>query len=189
MTTPFASQRCTECGAGYRPGAKRCWLCGAKLPEEPIEALVLPEAAADANTATFSLSSLFLVVTLVAVGAGIAAAAPGLGVLFVIVATPALVRTIVVASRQKARGVVTTPTQKVVAFLASVGMVLLVILSIGVALFTACLTACASFAMLQNPTEQAIRTAIVVGGLVGLAVATSVLWLVWRGLTKGRSAK
>ena len=179
------SPRCPECGAASPCRSDRCWLCGAALPVEAGSPGTTATTAAEAVAKTFSLSSLFLVMTLVAVGAGVFAAAPGLGILFVILATPALVRTMVVTSRQKTSGIATTPSQKIAAFLGSVGVVLLVILSIGVALFTACWTACAGGAVMSAAGQQATIAGAVAGGIVGLALSGWVLRLIWR---KGRKA-
>lgn len=181
--TPLPSPRhCPECGATDRLAAERCWMCGARL-REPAGQAQSPFAA-EATSATFSLSSLFLVMTLVAVGAGVFAAAPGLGVLFLIVATPALVRTMVITSRQKSHGVATTPAEKFVAFLGSTGVVLLIFLSIGAALFTACWTACAGGAALSAAGEGATITGAIAGGVAGLALSGWVLWRIWHRQNK-----
>lgn len=174
--------RCRECGAECHFDAARCWLCGASNPgaAHPSESI-----SAGASTATtFSLTSLFMVMTLVAVGAGVFAAAPGLGIIFAILATPALIRTVVITAKQKSRGVAATPGQKVVRFLGSVGVVLLVLISIGVALLTACLTACAGYA-LGGKNGLGIGTAI--GGAAGLALIGWLLWLIWRWQRKAYS--
>lgn len=180
MTAP-ASQtpRCPECGAEHHAGARRCWLCGAELAGEPSAAPASTSADTEATAATFSLSSLFLVMTLVAVCAGVFAAAPGLGIIFAVLATPALVRTIFITAKQKSRGTAVTPGQKIVRFLGSIGVVLLVFLSIGVALLTACLTACAGYELDPNKGTF-IFPSMVIGGVVGLPLAGWLLWLIWR---------
>ena len=119
-----------------------------------------------------------------AVGAGVFAAAPGLGVLFAIVATPALVRTMVITSQQKSRGMATTPGEKLVAFLGSTGVVLLVILSIGLALFTACWTACGGAALVSVAGYQAMWVGGTVGGAVGLFLSGRALWRIWHPRTR-----
>ncbi|HET6880404.1 MAG TPA: hypothetical protein VFI31_09630 [Pirellulales bacterium] len=181
-----APARCPECGAAVRMGGDRCWLCGAKLPHAAAEQPTPPAAgreiveatlAQQETAATFSLTSLFMVTTLVAVGAGVFAAAPGLGIAFAIVATPALIRTIVVTSKRKAQGVVQTPGKKIAAFLASIGIMLLVVVSIGIALLTACLTACAGLAV---GGDKGIVPGMYVGGAAGLVLTGCLMWLIWR---------
>jgi hypothetical protein len=177
------SPRCPECGAASPFRSDRCWLCGAPLGDGGGQGSTPPQLI-EATSKTFSLTSLFLVMTLVAVGAGVFAAAPGLGILFAIVATPALIRTVVISAKQKSRGRAASPGQKVAAFLGSIGVVLLVLLSIGVALLTACLTACAGF--LLDPKDGRLMTVgIVVGGVAGLGLAGWLLWLIWRWQRKG----
>jgi len=184
--TPPSTPHCPECGAAHRLGAKSCWLCGAKFPVSgpdqgvPTSPFAASQASStEATAATFSLSSLFLVMTLAAVAAGVFAAAPGLGVLFLLVATPALVRTMIATSRQKARGIPSAPGEKVVAFLGSIGVVLLLILSVGVALFTACWTACAGGAVLSSAGEGPMIAGGVAGAVVGLALSGWVLRRIW----------
>lgn len=147
MSTSAA--RCPSCGAALRPTADRCWLCGAGVTQanQPVTELEHPEVidavlVSQETAATFSLTSLFLVMTLAAVAAGVIAAAPGLGVLFVVIALPALARTIVVTSKRKVRGEQSNVPQRVAVFFESTGLVLLVLIvataSLAFALFIAC---------------------------------------------------
>jgi hypothetical protein len=112
---------------------------------EIIDAVLVAKETA----ATFSLSSVFLVMTLAAVAAGVLAAAPGLGILFLVIATPALARTMVVSSQRKRLGVAMTPGAKILHFLHSTALTLVILASIVicvtaalvVALFVACANA------------------------------------------------
>ncbi|HUY34979.1 MAG TPA: hypothetical protein VMV69_19685 [Pirellulales bacterium] len=100
---------CPECGADYPSIGQRCWLCGAAPPDgaalpdraAPTAGNAPENSIASSTRHTFSLISLFLVMTLVAVCLGVFAAAPGLGIVLAIVATPALVRTMIVSSRRR----------------------------------------------------------------------------------------
>src|SRR5882762_9614937 len=90
------SANCPECGAALEPGAKKCWLCALKAgatvqgardatatPGErfsPLNPYASPAPPSDHLNRTFSLSTMFLWTTLVAVVMGIATFAPGLAV-------------------------------------------------------------------------------------------------------------
>src|SRR6187402_3410953 len=103
-----AAARCPECGADVRPLDEKCWLCQRPLSAkdvitaeliQPAAPPIVPEwvaARSTANPAQFSLETLMLVITLVAVCLGMIAATPGLGVLVSVVAAPALIRTLIV---------------------------------------------------------------------------------------------
>src|SRR4051812_25089350 len=93
---------CPECGAVNPVGVSQCFLCGRK-PDRRGAAIELPATftASDIVTAqpsargmsTYSLSSLFLIVTLAAVCFGFIARAPGLAIPIVLLITPALLST------------------------------------------------------------------------------------------------
>src|SRR5262245_58847993 len=102
-SAPSPAARCPECGAELAAGQTQCWLCrgtpGGEAKSEPAR---LPRSAAAENaSAQFSLSSLMLVMTLIAVCLGLLKVSPGYGILLIIVATPALVRTMVATTRRK----------------------------------------------------------------------------------------
>ncbi|HWB11373.1 MAG TPA: hypothetical protein VG826_19240 [Pirellulales bacterium] len=199
MTTPSPLPRCPECGAAYRLGGGRCWLCGGRLPQhegqgalprpapasrygEIIEAALVSQETA----ATFSLSSLFLVMTLAAVSAGAFAAAPGLGIFFVVIAAPALIRTIVIGSRRKRLGVATSRGEKIFNFLQSIGVMILIlvciVVALGVALFAACTGALAGGVVSESigkSTDAAMIGGAAAGGLIALVGIGTVLWAIW----------
>ncbi|HVA47835.1 MAG TPA: hypothetical protein VNH11_15815 [Pirellulales bacterium] len=111
-----------------------------------------------------------MVMTLAAVAAASFSVAPGVGIAFVIIATPAFVRTIVITSRQKALGITTTPGQKVLTFCGSVGLVTLLLLSIPVALSMARdMFGKHASAASRGPSE-----------LTCLGALGWVMWMVWR---------
>ena len=171
----MTARRCPECSAHLTVAAERCWLCGADLSAEGKTASP-PGAGTDIQTAsTFNLSTLFLVMTLAAVAAGAFAAAPGLGIFFLVVATPALVRTMVITTRQKASGVASTPLEKVVGFLGSVGVVLALLVAIQIALFIACWAGLATGAAFNLFGELPAIIGGVIGGLVTLVALGRVI--------------
>ena len=122
--------------------------------------------------ATFSLSSVFLVMTLAAVAAGVLAAAPGLGVLFLFIATPALIRTMEVSFLRKLQGTPMTPRAKVLEFLLSIAIVVLILVCTYIALFVAC-------------TGMATRAGGVVFFALILVGIGSSLWNFWNNI-RGR---
>lgn len=124
--------RCSQCGTENPRGQAMCWLCGA----------VLVSAADDENyyaspaggeLPSYGLSTLLMVVTLIALILGVAAVAPGWAILLAVLAVPALVRT-ATASRGRA----TSAGEKVGLFLVSLGAAF-------TTLVTAVVTACAAF--------------------------------------------
>ncbi|HVX09657.1 MAG TPA: hypothetical protein VHC22_00510 [Pirellulales bacterium] len=156
-------------------------------PVEVVEATLVTRETA----ATFSLSSLFLVITLAAVTAGAFAAAPGLGIVFAVVATPALIRAIVVTSRRKTRGVASTRGQKVVTFLGSVGMVLLILSTVAISLTIALFLACTGgligmVASNFSGGDKSFMVGAAVGGTIGLAGTFGMVWAILKHL-KGRA--
>jgi hypothetical protein len=134
----------------------------------------LPPAAIDHAPATFSLSSLFLVVTLCAVTFGLFGVAPGLGILFAIVVAPATLRTAVAARRVKARGRRMDVVQKIETFVGS----LFVVITIGAAACVAFVATCFPIGMITFASDNGIGggllLAFIIGGAVGLGV---LFWL------------
>jgi 4-amino-4-deoxy-L-arabinose transferase-like glycosyltransferase len=104
---PIDLATCRECRAANATTARRCWLCHADLtkpPPPPATHLPPPLPVADVGPWTFSLSTLFLLVTLLALGMGIFALAPGLGVLYAVLVAPPLFATSIVGVRRRRRG-------------------------------------------------------------------------------------
>src|SRR5262245_31022907 len=175
MSSP-ASPRCPECGAPLSGPQARCWLCHGKPSDASAEnPYAPPRPLAGENTAVqFSLASLFLLITLVAVCLGVFMIAPGLGILLVLVATPALIRTTVAVSYQKQAGAPLAPLDKVWVFFVS----FFIMIAVGVAAFVAFQVVCWTGALLtqfNNPIPN-----VIVGVIVGLMAAIPLaIWILW----------
>jgi hypothetical protein len=120
---------CRKCHTACPPDDGKCWMCGAAMV-----------TAKRYSPTTYSLTSAFLVTTLIAIGCGIAVSAPGLAILMAIVATPALIRTVVLVERRKERGIATN--EKIAMFFGYVGVALLAGFAGIVAFFGFCFVAC-----------------------------------------------
>jgi hypothetical protein len=177
--TDDLAPRCPECGAALDSREGRCWLCRREVSGPEVNPYASPPAAAlaAASPAQFSLVTLLLVITLVAVCLGVTMAAPGLGVLLMVLAAPALVRTMVAGVRQKQVGARMTTAEKMAAFCVS----LLVMVMIGVAAVAAfeiaCWGSCALAASVWGEGEPALMTGLVAGGVAGVAAIGWLLWL------------
>ena len=145
---------CPRCGADVEPGRMTCWLCSAPLGvaaragEGASPAAAIPRTAFVPPDHTYSLQSLLLIITLVAVSLGIAVQVPGLGIPLAVLAAPALIRTMVIRGRRRVKGQPMTAGDKVLAFLgslavvaviatASIGAFVAICFSIGLAAFSA----------------------------------------------------
>ena len=146
---------CPSCGANVRAETTRCWLCFWPLPPikkgpslTPAEIHLVPTAAHEtdsirrgpprAATRQFSLATILLTITLIAVCLGVYHHWPGLGVLVAAMATPALIGTIALGAGRRQRGLPMTTTDKIVAFFAMFGVLFLVLISAVAALLVAC---------------------------------------------------
>lgn len=122
--------KCPACALENRADKPYCWGCGAELP--PAEAMETPPGAA----LSFSLNSLMLVVTLIACCLGLGAVAPGWAAFVGILAVPAFVRTLGFTSLRRRHNQPATPTEKVVNFVVSLGLMLGIILVTSIVVFT-----------------------------------------------------
>jgi hypothetical protein len=137
---------------------------GATSPWTAPTSALGPEPAhlAAASKFTFTLSSLMLVIALIAVGMGLLYEAPGLGILFAIVAIPALARTFVEVGRAKAVGRSLSTADKLSFFGISVALITVI-----------CVSALIAFVITCLPTAAASASAAGMAGvLVGLIVGT-----------------
>lgn len=183
---------CPECGAAARPADVNCWLCHRPLvvTAELVEAgppfAGRPAPPKWVNPAQFSLETLMLVITLIAVCLGMIMALPGLGVLVAIVAAPALVRTLVAGYQERSAGTPLTLGEKLLTFLASTGVSLAVIATGWTAFAAACYGSCLVAWGLESAGagppafgrsgELVLYAMLGVSALIGLGTAG---WLFW----------
>jgi hypothetical protein len=100
------AEPCPECGARPRPGDNRCWFCESKrLPLAGFEPVTGKDAADPLGASypprsglQFSLGTMLLVTTLVAICLAIMMAAPLLGIALSVIAVGGLLRTAIVGS-------------------------------------------------------------------------------------------
>src|SRR5437870_10255314 len=98
---------CPECGALRASAQARCWLCERK-GSAGIGAVVNPYASprpiGENSPLQFSIASLLLVTTLVAVCLGVFLQSPGLGIFLSVMTLPAVIRTIIDVAQRKRGG-------------------------------------------------------------------------------------
>jgi multisubunit Na+/H+ antiporter MnhB subunit len=200
---PQKNPYCSECGAANFFGATKCHLCGREFtkaeraalpppgplawsrpPRQPPESLRKSSdqpATIQSTTRgqnTYSLSTLFLIITVVCVFCGLIASAPGLGVPLAVLITPALIRTLVVTRIQRSQGMQATVESKISAFFSSLGVVILVLFAAAAAFFAAC--SAVGLGLLSSPAFSA-------GGLVLALIAGTIMALVVGGWILGRT--
>lgn len=137
-TAATNEERCPECGAIVQGQADKCWLCGNSV--YPVAELVGPGGSpfAHRTVTQFSLSTLLLGVTLVAVLFGVFRLAPGLGIVLAFFAVPPFVATCVFTMHRKARGQPLSGWAKVGFFGSTFGIVIVIaVCLVGVAVVAA----------------------------------------------------
>lgn len=193
MTPDPAAPHCPECGAAARKADVKCWLCHrplvvtAELVEAGSPFVDRPGPPKWVNPAQFSLETLMLVITLIAVCLGVIMAAPGWGVVLAIVAAPALVRTLVAGYQDRKAGTPMTLGEKLLTFLASTGVTLAVLVTGGTAFAAACagslFVACGLESTGAGPSVLRGRTGeLVLYGLLGISALIGLGtagWLFW----------
>lgn len=128
--------RCPTCGAMNQTSANpsnvlKCWLCthsftrdGTKVADN---AVAEPRNPLEKQGVTFGLTTLMLIVTMAAIGFGIFRSAPGLGILFFVLLTPALVRAQIITMRQRELGVAQSVIEVFATFVVSLGVTMFVL--------------------------------------------------------------
>lgn len=166
---------CPHCGAELAVGESRCWLC-LDARGDDREAAAAPR---DPQRWTFGLSSLMLFVTLVAVTLGIAGLSPGLGVVFGVLVTPALIRTAVAARRARTAGDGMNVYEKAWAFLGSLGVVFCTSLAAGAAFFATCWVGAIGADAANSDLDAVIWTGIIGGVIAGMVVLVLMIRRLW----------
>jgi hypothetical protein len=162
------SVRCPECGAPLNAAQARCWLCQRKADDgQQQNPYAPPRPLTEHSASQFSLASLFLIMTLVAVCLGVFLLSPGLGVLLVFVMTPALIRTVMAASYQKQAGTALSAADKIGVFLMSV----FIMGAIGVAACVAFMATCLLGVAVTEGGGASLEATLLVGLISGLVGA------------------
>lgn len=157
---------CPHCQAVVPPDANRCWLCGESLDGSSL-APARSSGAPSHRGASFSLSTMLLVTTLIAICCGLLAAAPGLGVIVCVLLAPVLVRTAKVVRRREEAGVRVSSSEKI--GLAATSFVVAMVLAtvVGFAAFC-CFCAVCAFAFGADGNEPGLLLLALGVGVVGL---------------------
>jgi len=174
MSEPVSAYElsCPYCGARNARGEASCWLCKQPLSAEAAANAPILAEMVDARP-QFALSSLLLVITLVCIAAGLAAAAPGLIIPLVIIVIPALIRSF---AASRAAGGQLSVGGRIANFLVSLGIVVAIWTAGLVALFAAFVLIC--FGALSSQGGRESEQALILFAVVGLVGAVgTMIWL------------
>jgi hypothetical protein len=175
------SKTCPDCGAPLEGTATQCWLCRAQPHDSTHD--INPYASPQPLTGLavknqFSLATLFLIMTLVAVAMGALMIAPGLGTFFIVLAVPALVRTVIVGRRRQELGEKPTIGSKILDFIASAAIIWVISVAATIAFGVVCTTAgLVSFGLFNFQDNPGLIIAVGAGLAAAAVVATWLLWI------------
>jgi hypothetical protein len=186
---------CPECGASNGPERTSCVLCGHGLdtaqPEgrigsprspiffsshEPINPYK-PPATFVSTPLSFQISSLLMVIAVIAVCLGVARANVVLGIVLAVVVVPALVYTMIVTERHKASGRPIAVLDKAATFVNAIAGVVIIEFSALVAFYMTCVPVSFATASVGVGVNAGLIVGLVTGGLAGIGVAASVIYL------------
>ena len=160
--------QCPHCQAENPASGATCHACG-----RPLAIYIGPPA----RVRSFGLGSVMLLIAVIAVCLGVARFAPGLGIVMLLIATPALARTVIAATRRAADERPLTGQEKVEVFLASTGLMFLVLLASGAAFVATCFpVGLAAFSVNSTP---GVVLGFVIGAGAALAAAFFLLRRFW----------
>jgi len=118
---------------------------------------------------TFSLESVLMITTLIAVCLGLGAMEPAYGVLLAIFSLPALVRTVGIRARRKIAGRSMSLVQKSVTFLASMVLVVVIVFATVTTFFTIC-NAALEIPLLNSNIGAVLGFIVCLSASLGVAV-------------------
>ncbi|HEY2412447.1 MAG TPA: hypothetical protein VGI40_09405 [Pirellulaceae bacterium] len=175
------SKVCPDCGAPLEGTDSQCWLCRAQAhgATHDINPYASPRPIAPLQTQNqFSLATLFLIMTLVAVAMGALMIAPGLGTFFIVLAVPALIRTVIVGRRRQELGEKPTIGSKILDFIASAAIIWVISIAATIAFGVVCTTAgLVSFTLFDFQDNPGFIIAVGAGLAAAAVVATWLLWI------------
>ena len=169
-----AGPMCSHCGAKLEPADTVCWLCLTPLGQPVANPRGAKARAAEVRplaTGNYSLASLMMFVTLVAVNLGIITQWPGIGVPMAIISFVIWSRTVNVVRQRATEGVEVSPLQKMLIFMSSFTMTVVVLVLIivtgGAALGAACAAMFATADAAALPWLIGFGT-LAIGGILSL---------------------
>lgn len=176
---------CMHCGAELS-GRADCWLCHSKSDDPQLH---LDSSSARPAPIQFGLDSILLLMTFVAVICGVFAVAPGAAVIIAVLSLPALVRTAVLARRDRVAGQPMGWGTKALTFLATTSFVVVLLAAMGAAFYATCWVgfwggAFAHELVDGNAGYDSIGTGLIVGSALGIIAAGFVMWWLIRRAVK-----
>ena len=173
--------KCPSCGASLRPGVTRCWLCERELPSDEVlpafddeNPYASPVAMEEESFHSFSLSTLLLLITLLAIAGGVYSIWPGVGLALAIFMLIPFMRTVLLVRARAARGKETPWPQRLALAGLSAAVILAMVGVFCTAAFIAFFVVCwvAVFAA-QGLGEQGVLL-VFFGGLATCAIGVLV---------------
>ena len=154
---------CSKCGASQPRQLDRCWLCGVAFDGAPVTGVVAHE-----QPASYSLSTLLLIMTLACICFALLAVAPGLGVFVGILLVPVFIRTSLVLKKREAKGIATSRAEKWSLALGSFAVAtVMAILVLSTSFAAFCFSCLAGYSAAGNGNDSGpIIIACLVGGSV-----------------------
>jgi hypothetical protein len=175
---PRGQRVCPECGAISSLKATKCYLCGRELAatETTVAESTISQSLGRGGTpkdairgpATYSLSSLLIIVTVLCVFFGLIASAPGLGIPLAILVTPALVRTMTISRISKAEGISPSAELRIGAFFSSLAVMIGIFVAASVAFFAAC--SAVAFGAQNSSVMLGLGAGLIVALIVGICI-------------------
>ncbi len=178
---------CPQCGTANRPGKTACFLCGQRLdtagsgvkPGAPLAPAApafheyvnpySPPPDSVSPALSFKISSLLMVIAVIAVCLGVAHENLILGIIQAVAVAPALAYTVIVAARNKARGRPMAIIDKVHTFLLAIVAVVVIAVSAIIAFVVTCFPV--GYAVINTGGTGTWIIALVIGGIGAVAAA------------------
>jgi hypothetical protein len=163
------ARTCRTCGASQPEGLRTCWLCRANLSGDSttVAAAEHERTLSHGGHAgfSFSISTLLLITTLIAILSALVAEHPGLGIPVCVLMLPVLVRTAMVVRRRERAGLQVSAGEKaklaLVSFVVSFALSIVVLAVLGIAAIVTLFAVCVSGGK-GNPFPVAIVIALVI---------------------------
>lgn len=163
---------CPHCGALCPQDAPWCWMCRAAASTQAPGPASAPRSLGPWQ---YSLQSLLLVITLVAVFLGLIVMEPGLAIIAAIFVAPAVVHVLVARHRERTRGKPATMGDKAVTFALSTAAALVSLALGGAAFGAAIFASCIVEARVLAPRMPAGSQNLVAFSLLGISILVAVM--------------